>query len=130
MAASKENNNMETIISAFHMNWKLHPYPAMLIKADRTILAVNEVGEQLGIPTGMKCFQLTQKDKVCSNCQANLALKEKRGIQAGSYQAIFKKFMQTFWVPLDGVDGVFLHYNNDISQWVKDELLVEPNRIK
>ncbi len=117
---------IESIINAFHQNWNLHPYPVMLIKADRTILAVNVPGRKLGILVGIKCFQLTGKDKVCPYCQANTAMKEKKGIQVASYQAALKQFVETFWVPLDGEETIYLHYGNDITKWVKEDLLVSP----
>ena len=123
----EKNTDIEAIIKAFHLNWNLHPYPVLLIKADRTILAVNESAQKLGVPAGMKCFQLAKNEKICPYCQGNLAMKENRGIQVGSYQAARKQFTETFWVPLDGVKGIFLHYGNDITQWVKEELLVEPD---
>lgn len=123
MQEIQENGKeMEDIIKGFHTNWDLHPYLTMLIRKDRTIMAVNRVGESLGIPVGVKCFQLTKKERICPGCQADKALKENRGIQVGSYQAHLKQFIETFWVPLDGVEDVYLHYGNDISQWVKDEL--------
>ena len=108
------------------MNWNIHPFPVLLIQKDRTILAVNKAGQDLGVPTGMKCFQLAKNDTICPNCQANTALKEKKGIQVGSYTEARKQFTETFWVPLDGVDGIYLHYGNDITRWVKEELLKEP----
>ncbi|MBU4318747.1 MAG: hypothetical protein KKF30_15930 [Proteobacteria bacterium] len=121
-----KNSDKESIIQAFHQNWNLHPFPVLLLQADRTILAVNEPGRKLGVPVGKKCFQLTGKDKVCPYCQANTAMKEKRGIQVGSYQEARKQFVETFWVPLEGEEKIFLHYGNDITQWVKEELLVSP----
>ena len=123
MQTGNENvKEMEGIIKAFHTNWDIHPYPTMLIRKDRTILAVNKAGGSLGIPVGVRCFQLAKNDKICPGCQADRALKENKGIQVASYQAPMKQFIETFWVPLDGVEGVYLHYGNDISQWVKDEL--------
>lgn len=127
MAPSTENNcEKDNIIQAFHQNWNLHPFPVLLIQADRTILAVNEPGKKLGIPVGSKCFQLAGKDKVCPFCQANMAMKEKKGIQVGSYQEARKQFVETFWVPLEGNESIYLHYGNNITQWVREDLLVSP----
>ena len=126
---SEKNSTKEDLMSAFNQNWNHHPFPVLLIRADRTILAVNEPGRKLGVPTGKRCFELTGKDKVCEYCQANKALREKMGIQVGSYQEARKKFVETFWVPLEGEEEVYLHYSNDITKWVKEELLSVPSSI-
>ena len=114
------------VIGAFFQNWNLHPFPVLLIRADRVILAVNEPGRRLGIPAGKKCFELAGKDKICSFCQANKAMHEKKGIQVGSYQEVRKQFVETYWVPLDGEDEIYLHYGNDITKWVKEDILCSP----
>ncbi|MBN1665360.1 MAG: hypothetical protein JW943_17325 [Deltaproteobacteria bacterium] len=124
--ASEENSAFESTIDAFHMNWNIHPFPVLLIKKDRTILGVNTAGQKLGIPAGMKCFRLAKNEKICPFCQGNTALKENRGIQVGGYNPATKKFTETFWVPLDGIEDVYLHYGNDITQWVRENLLEKP----
>lgn len=124
--ALEKNTDKNEIIKAFFQNWNLHPFPVLLIKADREILAVNEPGRKLGIPVGKRCFELTGKDKICSVCQANKAMREKKGIQVGSYQAALKQFVETYWVPLEGEEEIYLHYGNDITKWVKEDLLHNP----
>ena len=62
-------------------------------------------------------------------CLLNFVLMGISGIQVGSYTEAQKQFTEFFWVPLDGVDGIYLHYGNNITQWVKEDLLkasVEP----
>lgn len=72
MQAVEENGKvMEGITNAFHSNWNLHPYPDMLIRKDRTILAVNRAGESLDIPADVKSFKLANNDRICPGCQAD-----------------------------------------------------------
>ncbi len=124
--SAEKNSEKKEIFNAFSQNWNLHPFPVLLIRADRVILAVNEPGRKLGVPIGKKCFELSGKDKICSDCQANKALSEKKGIQVGSYQETRKKFVETFWVPLEDEKEIYLHYSNDITKWVKEDLLCSP----
>jgi hypothetical protein len=28
----------------------------------------------------------------------------------------------TYWIPIGGEDGLFIHFGNNITEWVKEEL--------
>lgn len=110
------------ILSAFNSMWGLHPSPVMLIKANREIVAVNAAGQELGIPAGIKCFQLADRNKICEGCQGNDALKEQVGKRVASWQAKLNMFADTYWVPVQGEPGLFIHFGNNITPYVKEEL--------
>lgn len=113
----------EESIDAFNAMWGLHPSPVMLIKANRDIVAVNESGKQLGIPLGIKCFQLTQKNGICEGCKGNLSLKENTAKRTTAWQAKMDMFVDTYWIPVQGETGLFIHFGNDITEYVREELI-------
>jgi len=103
------------------------PYPAMLIRKDRIIIAVNKVASELGVEVGSYCWDtfgkkasISKKDKEhyeqygtgplnrikCTFCKADEALLSQKPINekipAGEIT------YDTFWIPL--TDDVYLHY--------------------
>lgn len=110
------------ILKAFDTMWGLHPSPVLLVKTNREIVAVNEEGKKLGIPVGIKCFQLTGKDKVCERCLAGEALKDRMGKRAGSWQEKLNMFTDSYWIPVRGETELYVHFGNDITQYVREEL--------
>lgn len=110
------------IEAAFRAMWGLHPSPVMLIKADRDILAVNEAGRKLGIQVGQKCFALTGNKGICKGCQGNDALKNGSARRLAAWSEKLNMFTDTYWVPVVGEQGLFVHFGNNITEWVKDEL--------
>lgn len=119
MAAS--GAKQETII-AFDAMWGLHPSPVLLIKANRDIVAVNEVGRKLGVKPGTKCFQLSGNDHICDGCQANAALKECTARRAAAWHAKLNMFMDTYWIPVRGQEDLYVHFFNDLTPYVKESL--------
>ncbi len=101
------------VLEAFHMMWDKHPSPVMLTRPNRTIVAANAAARAVGIEPGRKCFTLCGPDKPCAACRANQA----------SYTEAGNRFVDGYWTPLAGVPGLFLHYANDITQCVREELL-------
>ena len=116
----------QEILDAFHLMWDLHPSPAMLVRANREIVAVNTTGKELGIPAGAKCFSLAGRDRVCKHCQANAALADGKAKRCGIYSESYGGFVDGYWTPLAGAPGLYLHYANNISEYVRPELLVPP----
>ena len=102
------------------------PYPAMLIRRDRKIIAVNKLARDLGVGVGTYCWDtfgkrasISEQDKKifesngtvpqginCTFCKADKAL--------ASMQAVNEKIpagdiaYDTYWVPLTA--DVYLHY--------------------
>lgn len=110
------------IIRAFDAMWGLHPSPVMMLKSNREIVAVNTAAQNLGIPLGIKCFQLTGKEQICDGCLGNAALKEQNAKRTASWQDKLNMFADTYWIPVQGEDGLFIHFGNDITPYTKEEL--------
>ena len=110
------------IISAFDAMWGLHPSPVMMLKSNREIVAVNAAAQKLGIPPGIKCFQLTGNEKICDGCLGNAALKAHDAKRTASWQDKLNMFADTYWIPVQGEEGLFIHFGNDITPYTKEEL--------
>jgi hypothetical protein len=117
-----ENGVSREVLAVFDAMWGLHPSPVMLIKANRDIVAVNERMKKLGVSPGIKCFQLTGKDRICKGCRGNEALKEGKGKREGAWQAQLNMFADTYWSPVKGRKDLYVHFGNDITPFVKEEL--------
>ncbi|GAB7081778.1 S1 domain-containing protein [Megalodesulfovibrio paquesii] len=102
----------DAVIQSFELMWGLFPESVMLVHKNRTILAVNRQGRELGVATGIKCSSLNPEnlhDANCTHCRAAASLRE------GQAKWIFGEFhgrkIRGFWVPLDGVPDVYLHFS-------------------
>ncbi len=73
---------------AFHLMWDSFPTVVMLIRKDRTIVDVNDIGKQLGVVPGTKRFALTGECQTQENCLANEALAQRRAMNIAVLQAI------------------------------------------
>ncbi|HEU6436171.1 MAG TPA: hypothetical protein VE028_01825 [Nitratidesulfovibrio sp.] len=122
-AAATPDDASPHILAAFHMMWDKHPSPAMLTRPNRTIVAVNEAARAAGIEPGRKCFTLCGPDKPCAACKANQALRDDACVRSLSYTEAGNRFVDGYWTPLAGVPGLYLHYANDITPCVREELL-------
>ncbi|WP_316896731.1 hypothetical protein [Pseudodesulfovibrio indicus] len=97
----------------------------MLIHACRDILAVNQRAKELGIPTGIKCHSLYPSERACPGCLANKMLKSGQTARKGSVSVQNGRFLNGYWIPVQGVKEVYVHFGNDITDFVKPELLAE-----
>ncbi|NHZ47671.1 hypothetical protein [Nitratidesulfovibrio liaohensis] len=122
-AAATPGDISPHILAAFRMMWDKHPSPVMLTRPNRTIVAVNEAARAVGIEPGRKCFTLCGPDKPCAACKANQAVRDDACARSLSYTEAGNRFVDAYWTPLAGVDGLFLHYANDITPCVREELL-------
>ena len=111
------------ILDAFHMMWDAHPSPVMLTKANHTVLAVNPAAASAGIQPGIKCFSLCGPDKPCAACQAHVAMKTNACVRSQVHSA--GRFVDSFWTPVTGVKGVYIHYANDITDCVREDVLAQ-----
>lgn len=112
----------KAVLEAFDAMWGLYPAPVLLLKANREIVAVNDEGRTLGIPVGIKCFQLSGKDRVCEGCLANSALKEGLGKREVSWQEKMNMLADSYWIPVRGASDLYVHFANNITAYAKDEL--------
>jgi len=113
----------QDVVDSFQMMWGQYPGPVMLIHASREILAVNKVAEGLGIVSGVTCHSLSGGDEPCKGCLANTALKRGEGLRSTAWSAKSKKFMDAFWCPVEGEKDIYVHFGNDITDFVKADLL-------
>lgn len=111
------------VIESFKAMWNLYPEPVMLVHKSRDIVARNKMAEEMGIPAGVKCHSLAGRDKICSGCKGNAALKKKEGLRKVSFNDLSDKCLDGYWVPVDGEEDLMVHFGNDISQWVRPEFM-------
>lgn len=121
---SKENTPVKNeTLNAFNAMWGLHPSPVLLIRTNREIVAINETGRNLGIPEGIKCFQLAGNSSICDRCKGTAAVKENKGKRAAAWQAKRNMFVDTYWIPVQDETGLFVHFGNDITEYVREEFI-------
>ncbi len=120
----------QELLANSHLNKMLMdslPYPAMLIRKDRRVVAINKVAQEIGVKVGTFCWDtfgqqasITDEDKEyyaknqsvpangikCIFCKANQALASQEPVNekipAGDIT------YDTYWVPL--TDDVYFHY--------------------
>ena len=105
----------------FHLLWDNFPFPVMLTHKNRTILDVNAVGGQLGLASGTRCIDIGKKE-FHSGCRAGQALQEQAAKRTVAYVEYQGKVLDSYWVPLAGVDDIFLHFSIDISDYAADHM--------
>lgn len=112
-----------SLLEAFRLMWGNHPGPVLLIHKSRQILAVNDCARELGVPTGISCHTLYPSDTPCPGCLANLAVKKGEAVRQAAYSERTGQFLDGYWVPVQGEEDIYVHFGNDISEYVKPELL-------
>lgn len=110
------------ILSAFDLMWHHFPSPVFLLLKNRTIIGLNKAAKDMGIMTGMKCFQLSGETGIHENCQGNSALKEGSGKRAVAYVPKFKQVMDSYWLPVPGQPNLLIHFAIDITEYAKPEM--------
>lgn len=119
------------------------PYPSMLIKKDRTILAANKIARESGAIIGGLCWrefgksefipeedkeflknqeQCPHVDTQCMFCMADQAITDGKQYRNPEVEA-FGKIWDTYWVPLH--DDVFLHYSIDVTERKQAEEIIK-----
>ena len=115
----------QSVLEAFDAMWGLYPEPVMLVHACRDILAVNQRAAESGITVGIKCYTLYPSDRICPGCLANKMLKSGQATRKGSLNKQTGRYLDGYWIPVKGVEEVYVHFGNDITEFVKPELLAE-----
>jgi len=97
-------------LDAFQMMWGPFPEPVMLVHKNRTILAVNDLARQSGVPVESKCFSLNPKaaTTICKHCKANVALRERRTVCVEETHN--GKRIIGYWMPLKDDEDVYVHF--------------------
>jgi hypothetical protein len=112
----------EEITRNFHLFWDNHPGPVMLVHKNRTIIAANKAGQEIGCPVGMRCVDLGEK-KHHAGCKANKALQEGTGVREVAYVEHLGQVVDGYWIPLAGAEELYVHFGNDITEWAAERLL-------
>lgn len=113
----------QSVLEAFDTMWGLYPEPVMLVHANRDVLAVNQKAKDSGISEGIKCFSLYPRDRVCPGCLANKMLKSGEAQRKVAVSPQNGGCVDGYWIPVKGLDDVYVHFGNDITDYVKPELL-------
>lgn len=111
-------------LNSFKQMWNLHPSPVLLVHKNRDILAVNKAAAEAQVPVGIKCYDLCKGDNVCAGCKANASLKKNEGIRKLALSKGTDQFMDGYWIPVEGEEDIYVHFGNDITEYVKPELLI------
>jgi hypothetical protein len=105
----------------FHLFWDNYPFPVMLVRKDRTMVALNKVATTLGCVTGTRCVDIGKKEDH-RGCLANQALKEQEAKRIVAYQPIYDKVLDSYWIPLAGADDLYLHFSADITDYAAERM--------
>ena len=111
------------VLDAFAKMWGLFPEPVFLIHVSREVLAVNECAKQLGVEPGIQCHSMYPSETPCPGCLANKALKGNVAVRRCAKSKQSGKFLDGYWIPVQGEKDIYVHYGADISEYVKPELL-------
>lgn len=111
----------EEIRSNFHLFWDNFPSAVMLVHKDRTIVAINKAAEAIGYPVGTRCIDMGEK-KFHAGCRANAALREQTGVREVAYYEHLGQVIDGYWVPLSGVEDLYVHFGIDITEYAADRL--------
>ncbi|MBC9786272.1 hypothetical protein H1S01_17580 [Heliobacterium chlorum] len=109
---------LDEVVRAFHIVWGEYPGNVLLVRKDRTVVAVNKMLEKAGGTVGSKCY--SKNGSLCPWCKANEMFKKKVAVRevTKAHGLVF----DSFWIPTP-IEELYIHFGNDITQWVKPELL-------
>ena len=111
----------EEIRKNFHLFWDNYPSPVMLVHKDRTIIAANKMGQDIGCLVGTRCVDIGEK-KHHAGCRANKALREAAGVREVVYTEYTGQVVDGYWIPLAGRDDLYVHFNNDLTEYAAERL--------
>jgi hypothetical protein len=126
MEKSLESDNTVVspdILKAFHLMWDMFPTPVFLLRKDRIIVDCNQTARDRGVRLGgTKCYQLSGDDCIHKQCLGNSALEEGVGKRSVGYYAPSKRFVDSYWLPIQGQKDLFVHFAIDITKYANPEL--------
>ena len=106
----------------FHLFWDNYPAAVILIHKDRRIMEINKVAEERGYPVGVQCISMGEK-KHHASCKLVNAMREKSTARDVGYIDFLGQVVDTYWIPLAGVDDFYIHFANDITEWAKESMI-------
>ncbi|KZL88486.1 hypothetical protein [Clostridium magnum] len=99
----------EKVIEAFHIMWDSFPAPVRLIHKNKTVLAVNETAQSMGMKTEVPCFAIGTPE-AHKGCMANEAItSNKAQVQHVGSEKI------KYWLPVKDYPDVYVHYTITID---------------
>jgi len=100
----------------FHLFWDCAPFPVMLIRRDRVIVDRNRAAEAAGCIPGTRCSERGPREAHLG-CLADRALDEGTAKRKVEFRADKGAVVDTYWIPLAGAEGLFLHFGIDITPY-------------
>nr|WP_319494580.1 hypothetical protein [uncultured Desulfobacter sp.] len=104
------------VIHTFRQMWGNYPEAALLLNQKHEIVAVNKVAQDLGIEPGINCFSLNGTGRMCKGCKAPVMRKQGKA-QRDVVHNDTLGIVDSYWIPVDDSDGLYVHFGNNITQW-------------
>ncbi len=104
------------VIHAFRQMWGNYPELVLLLNQKHEIVAVNKVAQNLGIEPGIKCFSLNETNRMCKGCKAPVMRKQGKAQRYVVHNDTLG-IVDSYWIPVDDSDGLYVHFGNNITQW-------------
>ena len=123
-----EDNN-EAIIESFDQMWGNYPELVVLLSKKHVIVAVNKAGREYGVVPGINCFTLNNTDRMCKGCKAPMMRKEGKAQRHVTYDAKIG-VVDGYWIPVEGSDGFYVHFGNNITEWANLSLFPQAEQLK
>ena len=95
------------VVEAFHLMWGDFPEPALLIRGNREMIAVNGAGEKAGRVEGTICATYGGAE-AHKHCLANKALATRQ--PAFVKRKSGERDIISYWLPLDGYPELFVRF--------------------
>ena len=125
MTSNTPENNPQAnpeVIKAFDKVWYYFPFPVFLLQKNRTIVSMNKAAKEMGVVTGMKCFQLTGDTGIHEGCLGNSAMKDEEGKRAVAFIPGINQVIDSYWLPIPGEKNMMIHFGVDITEYAKPEM--------
>jgi hypothetical protein len=101
----------QNVIKAFHLMWGDFPEPVLLVKKNHDILAVNKVGNDVGLPVEIKCSSIGNLQDH-EGCLAQQAFKLQRAVSKKVKTKDGDKI--SYWIPLAEYPDICIHFGISI----------------
>ena len=121
-APEKKQQVNPEVVKAFDMVWYYFPFPVFLLQRNRTIVSMNKAAKDMGIMTGMKCYQLTGGTGIHEGCLGNAAMKDEEGKRSVMYVPEMKQVLDSYWLPIPREKDMLIHFATDITEYAKPEM--------
>lgn len=118
--------NYDAAIKSFEQMWGNYPEAVFLLSRKHVVVAVNKLAKEYGVEPGINCFSMNNRDKMCAGCKAPLMHKEGRAQRQVTHD-LRVGIVDGYWIPVEGSDGLYVHFCNNITEWANSELFPQMN---